>query len=259
MSKYIGVFDSGVGGLTVVKQLIKALPNENIVYLGDSKNMPYGSKTNEQIISYVQNAVKFLNTFDLKTIVIACNTADSIASNIIKQMYDLPIFGVIDPAAIVAVDTTKNNKIGVIATTAAINSNEYEKHIHSYNKNVEVYSKACPFLAPLIEEGKFDIGNDEMRDMVIDYLDPIVNQGIDTLILGCTHYDLIESIVHDIYPNLMLVSSSKCVIENVKNGIVLDNNKHADRQYYVSADKDKFKNIVSSFMGDIQIKQIKED
>lgn len=259
MSKYIGVFDSGVGGLTVVKGLIQALPNENIVYLGDSKNMPYGSKTNSQIIECVQGAVKFLNTFDLKTIVIACNTADSIASNAIKQMYDLPIYGVIDPAAKKACATTKNNKIGVIATSAAINSNEYEKHIHAYNSDIEVFSKACPFLAPLIEEGKFDIGNNEIRNMIIDYLDPIVEKRIDTLILGCTHYDLIESIVHDIYPGLMLVSSSKCVIDNVKNGIDLDNNEVPDRQYYVSADKDKFKKIVSTFMGDIEIKQIKED
>lgn len=258
MKKYIGVFDSGVGGLTVVKELIKALPNENIVYLADSKNMPYGSKTNEQIISYVQGAVKFLSTFELKTIVIACNTADSIASSTIKQMYDLPIFGVIDPASKVAVNTTINKKIGVIATSAAINSNEYEKHIHKYDSSIEVYSKACPFLAPLIEEGKFDIGNDEIRNMIIDYLDPIVNEDIDTLILGCTHYDLIESIVHDIYPDLKLVSSSKCVIDDIKDGIVLDNNPSADRQYFVSADKDKFKQIVSTFMGNIKIEQIKE-
>lgn len=259
MNKYIGVFDSGVGGLTVVRELIKAMPNENIVYLGDSKNMPYGSKTNSQIIGYVKDAVKFLSGFDLKTIVIACNTADSIAANTIKEMYDLPIFGVIDPAAKKAVETTKNKKIGVIATTAAINSNEYEKHINKYDKNVKVFSQACPFLAPLIEEGKFDIGNDEMRNMLIDYLEPIVNQDIDTLILGCTHYDLIGDIVSDLYPHLMLVSSSKCVIENVKNGISKDDNKEADRQYYVSADKEKFKQIVSSFMGNIDIKQIKED
>jgi len=259
MSKYIGVFDSGVGGLTVVKEIIKALPNENIVYLGDSKNMPYGSKTNTQIINYVKGAVKFLNTFDLKTIVIACNTADSIASSTIKQMYDLPVYGVIDPAARVAAKTTKNNKIGVIATTAAINSNEYEKHLHNHNQELIVYSKACPFLAPLIEEGKFDIGNDEMRNMIVDYLEPIVKQGIDTLILGCTHYDLIESIVKDIYPHLMLVSSSKCVIEDIVKGIKTDNNQTADRQYYVSADKEKFKQIVSSFMGNIDIKQTKED
>lgn len=259
MSKYIGVFDSGVGGLTVVKQIIKALPNENIVYLGDSKNMPYGSKTNSQIISYVQNAVKFLNTFDLKTIVIACNTADSVASDTISQIYNLPIFGVIDPAAKKACDLTKNNKVGVIATSACINTNEYENHIHKYNKDIKVFSKATPFLAPLIEDGNFDIGNDEMRNMLVDYLEPLVKQSIDTLILGCTHYDLIENIVHDIYPNLTLVSSSKCVIENIKKGITLDNNTNPDRQYYVSADKEKFKAIVSNFMGDIDIKQIKQD
>ena len=187
--KYIGVFDSGIGGLTVVKALIKALPYQNIIYFGDTKNMPYGNKTNEEIINCVKNAVSFLNKFELEAIVIACNTADSVASNTIRNIYNLPIYGVIEPTCKVALNTTKNNKIGVIATNACIESNEYEITLHKYNNTVNVYSKACPLLAQFIEEGNFDIGNDQMRSMIKDYVDPLIKKDIDTLILGCTHYD----------------------------------------------------------------------
>ena len=253
--KYIGVFDSGIGGLTVVKALIKALPYQNIIYFGDTKNMPYGNKTNEEIINCVKNAVSFLNKFELKAIVIACNTADSVASNTIRNIYKLPIYGVIEPTCKVALNTTKNNKIGVIATNACIESNEYEITLHKYNNSVNVYSKACPLLAQFIEEGNFDIGNDQMRSMIKDYVDPLIKKDIDTLILGCTHYDLIMDICRDMYPNIQILSSSQCVIEDVKKEIINNENKKADRQYYVSADSNKFKQIVSSFMGDIEVKE----
>ncbi len=253
--KYIGVFDSGIGGLTVVKALIKALPYQNIIYFGDTKNMPYGNKTNEEIINCVKNAVSFLNKFELEAIVIACNTADSVASSTIKNIYNLPIYGVIEPTCKVALNTTKNNKIGVIATNACIESNEYEITIHKYNNSTYVYSKACPLLAQFIEEGNFDIGNYQMRSMIKDYVDPLIKLDIDTLILGCTHYDLIMDICKDMYPNIQILSSSQCVINDIKNNIEVDSNKKADRQYYVSADSNKFKQIVSSFMGDIEVKE----
>ncbi len=253
--KYIGVFDSGIGGLTVVKALIKALPYQNIIYFGDTKNMPYGNKANEEIINCVKNAVSFLNKFELEAIVIACNTADSVASNTIRNIYNLPIYGVIEPTCKVALNTTKNNKIGVIATNACIESNEYEITLHKYNNTVNVYSKACPLLAQFIEEGNFDIGNDQMRSMIKDYVDPLIKKDIDTLILGCTHYDLIMDICRDMYPNIQILSSSQCVIEDVKKEIINNENKNADRQYYVSADSNKFKQIVSSFMGDIEVKE----
>lgn len=255
-NKYIGVFDSGVGGLTVVKTLIKALPSQNIVYFGDTKNMPYGNKTKDEIISCVKDAVSFLNSFALQAIVIACNTADSVAANTLKEMYDLPIFGVINPTSKKAIETTNNNKIGVIATNACIESNEYEICLHKYSRHVNIYSKACPLLAQFIEEGNFDIGNSQMRSMIKDYVDPLIRQGIDTLILGCTHYDLIMNICSDMYPDIKMVSSSRCVVEDIKNTLIIENNDEVDRQYYVSADKDKFKQIVSSFMKDIDIKQI---
>lgn len=254
--KYIGIFDSGVGGLTVVKSLLNTLPNENIVYLADSKHMPYGDKTNEQIIKYVSDDVDFLKKYDLKAIVIACNTADSVAAKTIKNNCKIPIFGVIESAAKTAAKTTNNQKIGVIATTATINSNEYEKQIKKCNSNIEVFNQACPFLTPLIEEGEFDIGNQKMRYILEDYLTPLIENGIDTLVLGCTHYDLLTEIIKDMYPELKIVSSSKCVIDVVKNEIEINDNKMNEQLYYVSSDAKKFKEIASMFMDDIDVRTI---
>lgn len=254
--KYIGVFDSGVGGLTVVKSLMEQMPKENIVYLADSKHMPYGEKTNEQIIEFVKNDVKFLSKYNLKAILIACNTADSVASNILKQMYSIPIFGVIDSTVKQAIKTTKNNKIGLIATTATINANEYTKRILKNNPHIKVLSKACPFLVPLIEDGKFDIGNQEIRLLLEDYISDMIEEGIDTLILGCTHYDLLTPIIKDMYPDLNIVSSSKCVISSIKNSIEENVVSYPDQLFFVSSSKTKFQETASMIIPNIQIKQI---
>lgn len=254
--KYIGVFDSGIGGLTVVKALLEKLPNENVIYLGDTKHMPYGDKTNEQIIKYVLDDVSFLNTYELKTILIACNTADAIASNTIKQNSTIPIYGVVESAARKASNTTTNNKIGVIATTAAIKSNQYEKEIGKFNSRAKVYSQACPFLVPLIEEGKFDIGNQEIRYILEDYISPLIEKDIDTLILGCTHYDLLNEIIHDMYPNLNIVSSSRCIVDTIIDSIELNSNKNTEQLYYVTSDKKRFNDVASMFMNNIEVHEI---
>lgn len=254
--KYIGIFDSGIGGLTVVKALLEKMPNENIVYLGDGKHMPYGDKTNEQIINYVKEDVKFLNTYDLKAILIACNTADSVASKFIKSEYDIPVFGVVEQTAKIAAETSKNNKIGVIATTATINTNEYYNQILRFNHYAKVYSQACPFLTPLIEEGEFDIGNQKMRYILEDYLTALIDKEIDTLVLGCTHYDLLEPIIHDMYPKLNIVSSSKCIIDVIKDKVENNANINNEQLYFVTSDKERFSKVASMFMENIQIHQI---
>lgn len=254
--KYIGIFDSGVGGLTVVKSLLDKLPNENIVYLADSKHMPYGDKTNDQIIKYVMDDVKFLNNYELKAILIACNTADAVASSEVKQAYSVPVFGVIEDACKVAIKTTKNDRIGVIATSAAIKADEYHKQLLRFNPHIKVYSQACPFLVPLIEEGKFDIGNQEIRYILEDYLTPLLENDIDTLILGCTHYDLLSQIIKDMYPNLNLVSSSRCVIDNLSKQIEKNDNTSNEQLYFVSSNKEKFKEVADMIIQDIEIRQI---
>lgn len=254
--KYIGVFDSGIGGLTLVKALLEKMPNENIVYFADSKHMPYGDKTNEQIIKYVAGDVDFLNNYDLKTIVIACNTADSVASKTIKQNYDIPVYGVVSATAQVAANTTQNNKIGVIATTATIKTDEYSKQIAGFNCRAQVFNQACPFLTPLIEEGEFDIGNQKIRYILEDYLAPLIEKEIDTLILGCTHYDLLLPIIKDMYPNLNIVSSSRCVVDIIANEIDKNEDSHSEQLYFTSSDKNKFKEIASMFMHNIEVQEI---
>lgn len=254
--KYIGIFDSGVGGLTLVKSLLEKMPNENIVYFGDSKHMPYGDKTNEQIIKYVTDDVKFLNNYDLKAIVIACNTADSVAYNAIKQDYNIPVYGVIAAAAKKACEITQNNRVGVIATSATIKTNEYSKIIGGYNCRVQVFNQACPFLTPLIEEGEFDIGNQKIRYILEDYLTPLIENEIDTLILGCTHYDLLSPIIKDMYPKLNIVSSSKCIVDTIEKEIEHNSDSHSEQLYFTSADKNRFKEIASMFMSNIEVQEI---
>ena len=254
--KYIGIFDSGVGGLTVVKSLLEKFPNENIVYLADSKHMPYGDKTNDQIIKYVMDDVKFLNNYELKAILIACNTADAIASSEVKKAYSIPVFGVIEDTCKAAIKATKNDKIGVIATSAAIKADEYHKQLLRFNPHIKVYNQACPFLVPLIEEGKFDIGNQEIRYILEDYLTPLIENDIDTLILGCTHYDLLSPIIKDMYPNLNLVSSSRCVIDNLSRQIQQNDNTNNEQLYFASSNKDKFESVANMIIQDIEIRQM---
>lgn len=252
--KYIGIFDSGVGGLTVVKSLLQRMPNENIVYLGDSKHMPYGDKTTDQIVSYVIDDVKFLSNYDLKAIVIACNTADSVAGKVIKEKYDIPVYGVVEAAAKAACNITVNNKIGVIATSATINSNEYQKQIERFNCRAKLYSQACPFLTPLIEEGKFDIGNQEIRYILEDYIAPLIEEAIDTLILGCTHYDLLLPIIKDMYPQLNIVSSSRCIIDDIEKEIESNDSNSTEQLYFTSSDRAKFNEIASMIIDGVDAK-----
>ena len=185
----IGVFDSGVGGLTVTKEIIRNLPNENIVYFGDTARVPYGSKSKETVISYSKQIVRFLKSKNVKTIVIACNTASALALDALEKETDVPIIGVVKPGVKAALDRTVNKNIGVIATYSTIESCLYPKLIKNTAPDARVYDKACPLLCPLVEEGWL---NDEITNAVIKrYLSDLITKDIDTLILGCTHYPLL--------------------------------------------------------------------
>ena len=155
-NKCIGVFDSGLGGLTAVKQIINELPKEDIIYFGDTGRVPYGSRSKETLLKYTRGDIRFLNTFDVKIIVIACGTASSAALPAIKDEFDVPIIGVIDAAVYAAVRATKNKKIGVIGTAGTIKSGEYEKQIKAYDSEMQTFAKACPMFVPLVENGYFD-------------------------------------------------------------------------------------------------------
>lgn len=187
----IGVFDSGVGGLTVVREIIRQIPNERIVYFGDTARVPYGSKSPETVTRYSEQIVRFLRTFQVKTIVVACNTVSACALSTLEKDIDIPIIDVIKPGARAAWEATKNGRIGVIGTEATIGSQIYTKYIQALNQNVTVYGKACPLFVPLVEEGLLE---DPVTDEIARrYLTELIDIDIDTLILGCTHYPLIRS------------------------------------------------------------------
>ena len=211
----IGVFDSGLGGLTTVKEIRRLLPEENIVFLADTANMPYGSKDRQQILSFTQNNIAIIRKYDPKAIVIACNTSDSNAGEMARSCFS-PVFGVIAPAVQTALKATLNNKIGVLATQATIRAGAYEKQIHEQNPDIEVISVACPALVPMIEHGDFIYDQERLQQTTLSYLEKIIAAKADTLILGCTHYDVLDEMIAQLYPELKIVSSSRCVVESLK-------------------------------------------
>ena len=189
----VGVFDSGVGGLTVAREIMRQLPDERIVYFGDTARVPYGSKSKENILKYSRQIVKFLKSKGVKAIVVACNTASALALDEIKHEIDIPIIGVVKPGARTAVRSTHNKRIGVIATDATIKSELYTEYIHELDESITVVGQACPLFVPLVEEGML---HDEVTDeMAKRYLSGLKTENIDTLILGCTHYPLLRSTV----------------------------------------------------------------
>ena len=180
----IGVFDSGVGGLTVAREIIRQLPNESIVYFGDTARVPYGSKSKDTIIRFSRQIVNFLKTKNVKAIVFACNTASAFALDTIERELDIPVIGVVKPGAITAIHSTKNKRIGIIGTEGTIKSEMYTSYIQSIDKDIEVVGKACPLFVPLVEEGMLD--DEVTKEMATRYLKELQNENIDSLILGCT-------------------------------------------------------------------------
>ena len=207
-SRPIGVFDSGIGGLTVVKALRDLLPNENIFYLGDTARVPYGPKSPETVQRYAVELAGMLMGRNAKVLVVACNTVSSVALPLLTQKFSVPVIGVIEPGARAALQATRNRHIGVIGTRATIRSGAYEKALRAADGNVCVSSRACPLLVPLIEEGLLD---DDVTDrMIMRYLEPMLADGIDTLVLGCTHYPLLtDAIARTLKRQITLVDSAQ--------------------------------------------------
>jgi glutamate racemase len=206
-SRPIGVFDSGIGGLTVVKALRDLLPDENIVYLGDTARVPYGPKSPETVQRYAVELAGMLILKNAKALVVACNTVSSVALPLLTKKFPVPVIGVIEPGARAALQATRNRRIGVIGTRATIRSGAYENALRAVDNNVRVSSRACPLLVPLIEEGLL---NDDVTDRIImRYLEPMLADGIDTLVLGCTHYPLLtNAIARAVKRQITLVDSA---------------------------------------------------
>ena len=250
-NRKIGVFDSGLGGLTAVKELMHLFPNEDIVYFGDTGRVPYGNKSKETILKYTHSDINFLLSRDVKMIVIACGTASSAALPRIKNEFSVPIVGVVGAGAYEAVHITKNKKIGIIGTAATIKSGAYTKYINEHDSEIETFERACPLFVPLVENGHFDT---EVTKLVVDeYLRDIRDAGVDTLILGCTHYPLLKKAISDYMGDgVTLISPGEEVAKYLKK--VLDSDKLHDScgggeyQYFVSDSVEDFEKLGSIFL-----------
>ncbi len=251
----IGVFDSGVGGLTVAREIMRQIPNEKIVYFGDTARVPYGSKSKETVTRFSKQIVRFLQTHQVKTIVVACNTASAYALDELEKEIDIPIIGVVKPGAKVAAEVTRNGRIGVIATEATIGSQIYTKYIKELNKDVTIYGKACPLFVPLVEEG---LWQDPVTDEISKrYLNELIDIDIDTLILGCTHYPLIRSTLGRIMgEDVTLVNPAYETARELKELLTKkeilneETPKLGENQYqfYVSDGAEKFKRFANSII-----------
>ena len=251
----IGVFDSGVGGLTVAREIMRQIPNESICYFGDTARVPYGTKTKEIVTRYSRQIVRFLKTHHVKAIVVACNTASACALEELEKETDIPIIGVVKPGAKTAADVTRNGKIGVIATEATINSRIYNQYIKDIKENVTIYVKACPLFVPLVEEG---LWQDPVTDEIAKrYLAELIDIGIDTLIMGCTHYPLIRSTLGRVIgDDVTLVNPAYETAVELKAMLEERGLLRTDRpglganqyQFYVSDGAEKFKQFANSII-----------
>jgi glutamate racemase len=251
--KSIGVFDSGIGGLTVVKRLAATLPNESIVYFGDTARVPYGSKSNSTVIEYSIQNTKFLLKKNIKALVVACNTASSIAIPDLKKMFDIPIIGMIEPGSRMALNKSQSKKIGVIGTRATINNLAYSKEIKKLNNSAQVIEKPCPLFVPLAEEGW--IKHQATYEIAEEYLKELRKIGIDTLVLGCTHYPILSEVIQEVIgDNVTLIDSGVASSEVInteleKLHLLSDSDKHGKQEYYVSDIPAKFKEVAELFLG----------
>ncbi|UCH65311.1 MAG: glutamate racemase [Ignavibacterium sp.] len=251
--KPIGIFDSGIGGLTVAKRLSQTLPNENIIYFGDTARVPYGSKSNSTVIEYSIQDTNFLMSKDVKAIVVACNTASSVAIPELKKHYDIPIIGMIESGSVMAIEKSTNKRIGVIGTRATISNKAYSREINSIDPTVEVYEKACPLFVPLAEEGWTD--HKATYEIVEEYLQELKELEIDTLVLGCTHYPILFSVIQEFMgENVTLIDSgiaaARVVKEEIKNtDLENESDKNGVSEFYVSDIPTTFKKIAELFLG----------
>jgi glutamate racemase len=252
-NRAIGVFDSGVGGLTVVRALMERLPFENIIYFGDTARVPYGTRSVETINRYASQITEFLLKKDVKLLVVACNTMAAVAYQAIQDLSTVPVLEVITASAVSAAAATQTKSIGVIGTPATINSNAYARAIHLLDKDVKVFSQSCPLFVPLVEEGLLD--HQATRLIAEDYLKPVIAEKIDTLVLGCTHYPLLKPLLQDIAgPEIKLIDSAEAMADkaaDLLNRQNLSNMSERTPQYLfcVSDVPYRFQTIGERFLG----------
>ncbi|MGD9580418.1 MAG: glutamate racemase [Vampirovibrionia bacterium] len=255
MKRAIGIFDSGVGGLTVVKELINSLPNENILYFGDIARVPYGSKTPDEIITIVREIIDWMLGFDVKAVAMACNTSSALALEIVKKEYRIPIYGLIKPTSNYINSLENVKKIGVIATEATVKSQAYSKAINKYRSDIQVIETACPGLVEIIESGQ--INTPAAQAFLKNHLDPMIKENVDKIILGCTHYPFAQKVITSLYNREdLLINPARFMVKEIQetlsaSGILNGLNANPERQFYVSASPIQFAKVGSTLLPDI--------
>ncbi len=240
-NRAIGVFDSGMGGLTATQELSELLPDEHIIYLGDSFNFPYGEKTRDTIIEMSRRDLKFMLKKDVKAVFIACGTATSNALEILKEESPVPVFGVVGPAVYEALAATRNGKIGLQATTASISSGSYDRLLNKLKPEISVTAKACPKFASMVEYGIFDKDDMRVQEAVSEYLPSLKTAGVDTVILGCTHYPLLADVIQEYMgENVTLISAGAAAARSLY-GYLMENDLASDKvsaetEYYTTGE-----------------------
>jgi glutamate racemase len=253
LSHPIGVFDSGVGGLTVVRALMERLPFENITYFGDTARVPYGVKSVETITGYAEQITEFLLKQKVKLLIVACNTIAAVADEPVRMMSPVPVLDVIDAGAHQAAAETKSGKVGVIGTPATINSNAYARAIHRYDPQVRIYSQACPLFVPLVEEGWLDHPVTHLTAQ--EYLKPVLSEHIDTLVLGCTHYPLLKPLFEQLIgPGIRLIDSAEAIAAITADLLVQEKLVNPSRirpeyRFFVTDVPYRFQTIGERFLG----------
>lgn len=247
----IGVFDSGLGGLTVLKEIMNMLPNENIIYFGDTARVPYGPRSKETVTKYTFQAINFLISKGVKAIVIACNTATARCLKEANEKYNIPIIGVIEAGARTAAYSTKNKIVGVIGTDGTIRSKAYNIEIGKLDKDIQIIDKACPLFVPIVEEGW---SNTDIASLTAQrYLKELMEAGIDSLVLGCTHYPLLKRTIGEIVgENVKLVNPAKETVKDLKEILeknnLINNDENSIYEYYVSDIPEKFEVLAQEFL-----------
>lgn len=249
----IGVFDSGLGGLTAVKALRRLLPGEDLIYFGDTARVPYGGRSRETLLKYARQDIAFLRSFDLKAVLIACGTVTSTSLDTLRKENDLPVLGVVEPSCREALAATNNKKIGMIATLASARSGAYERTLKGLDADVQVVSQPCPLFVPLVENGRFRQGDVVIETVAREYLTPLMEADVDTLILGCTHYPLLKDIIGEICgPGVTLIDSGAASARALRQQLAaegrLTDRQQGETRFYVSDRPEDFEKLAAVFL-----------
>lgn len=251
-SSPIGVFDSGVGGLTVLREIIDLLPHESVVYLGDTARCPYGPKPLADVKQFAFEITSFLTALGVKLIVVACNTATAAALKDLQSSFEVPTIGVVEPGARAAALSSKNRRVGIIGTVGTINSRAYKKAVHSFDAGVRVFGQACPEFVDYVERG--EISGEKIERLAQEYLAPLKESGVDALILGCTHYPLIQGVLQKVAGDkVKLISSARETAEEVKETLkrrdILNKKGQPSYRFMTTGDSEAFLKLGKVFLG----------